>query len=130
MSKKVVLDASALLTLLQEEPGFEQIEKMLPHAIMSTVNLSEVIAVLISIGISAEEAQNIAFEFIDEIIPFDSNQASLAAFLRSETKPYGLSFGDRACLALAQMQQIEVITADKIWGKLKIKDLKVHVIRD
>lgn len=129
MNKQVVLDASAFLALLHKETGYAEVEKVLPYAIMSAVNLSEVIAVLINIGITTDEAGDIASEFINEIIPFDARQASEAAFLRKETKPHGLSFGDRACIALAQQRQLEVLTADKAWGKLKIRDLKIHVIR-
>ena len=129
MAKKIILDASALLALLQEEPGYEQVEKVLPHALLSTVNFSEVIAVLINIGLSPDEAKNIASEFINEIIPFSFDQALQAAFLRKETKPHGLSFGDRACLALAKLKKIEIMTADKTWAKLKIEGLTIHVIR-
>jgi len=129
MNKKIILDASALLTLLHEEPGHEQVEKALPNAIISAVNVSEVIAVLTNIGISFEEAENMAFEFVDEIIPFDAKQASEAAFLRKETKSYGLSFGDRACLSLTKLQHAEALTADKTWGRLKLEGIKIHVIR-
>ena len=129
MTKKIILDASALLTLLHEEPGHEQVEKALPHSIMSTVNVSEVIAVLTGIGISFEDAESMAFEFVTEIVSFDAKQACEAAFLRKETKPYGLSFGDRACLALARLQNAVALTADKTWGKLKLEDTDIHVIR-
>lgn len=129
MSKKIVLDASALLALLQKENGFEQVEKRLPHAMMSSVNLSEVIAVLIHVGISEEKAYTLTTEIINEIIPFDSEQAYLAAYLRKLTKTHGLSLGDRACLALAQLQKTTVLTADKIWSKLQLNDIRIEVIR-
>ncbi|HYQ92963.1 MAG TPA: PIN domain-containing protein, partial [Candidatus Competibacteraceae bacterium] len=39
----VVLDASALLAYLHDEPGSEAVEKVLSEAMISTVNLAEVI---------------------------------------------------------------------------------------
>ena len=41
---EVVLDASALLALLQEEPGSALVENHLADAVISAVNVSEVIA--------------------------------------------------------------------------------------
>ena len=114
-----VFDASALLVLLNKEPGYEVIEKYLPDAIMSAVNFAEVITVLVSIGVPHTEAVNLSSELINEIIPFDTTQAAISAELRQITKPFGLSLGDRACLALAQQKKLPVITSDKIWGKLK-----------
>lgn len=129
MNKKVILDASALLALLQKEKGYEQVEKNLPHAMMSSVNISEVIAVLIHVGISEEEAHNLTTDIISEIIPFDREQAYLAACLRKITKQHGLSFGDRACISLSQREKVSVLTADKIWSKLQIDGIHIEVIR-
>jgi ribonuclease VapC len=115
----IVFDASALLALLHTEPGHEVIEKHLPNAIMSAVNFAEVMTVLVSLGVPHAEAVNLSSELITEIIPFDTTQAAISAELRQMTKPFGLSLGDRACLALAQQKQLPVITSDKIWGNLK-----------
>ena len=129
MSKKVVLDASALLALLNEEPGAKQVESMLSHAIMSAVNIAEVVSVLTDIHLSQEEAENITGDLIQDIIPFDEKQAYLAASLRKQIKSYGLSLGDRACLSLAIQHHTTVLTADKIWAKLHIPGIKVQIIR-
>lgn len=125
---KVVLDASALLALLNQEPGHEQVEKHLSNSIISTVNVSETIATLLMLGIEEQELLNLISNIVPEVIPFDEKQAYLAALLRKETKQYGLSLGDRACLALAKIKNLPVMTADKIWGKLII-DVKINVIR-
>lgn len=129
MSKNVVLDASALLALMQEEKGSEYVEKHLSNAIMSSVNFSEIISVLINTGIKEEDALTHTSALITEIIPFDSEQAYQVACLRSATKKYGLSLGDRACIALGQRYKTTVLTADKIWEKLQLSDVSIHVIR-
>lgn len=129
MSKMTVLDASALLALLNEEPGYQKVETVLSSAVMSSVNIAETIAVLTEIGISQGEAEQLTLGIIEHIIPFNTEQACIAASLRKYTKPYGLSLGDRACLSLAQMRKLPVITADKIWQKIHIADVKIHLIR-
>lgn len=116
---KIVLDASAILALLNQETGYELVEKNLPHSIISTVNLSEVITVLNDIGIPQNESENAVAELIKEIVVFDQEQACIAASLRKHTKVHGLSLGDRACLALSQVENAPVLTADKAWKKLK-----------
>lgn len=129
MNEEIILDASAVLALLNEEPGHEQVAKLLEGALISTVNFSEVITVLSDANIPLNEAEEMTSAIISEIIPFDQKQAMLAASLRKTTRPYGLSFGDRACIALAKTRKSLVLTADKIWGKLHIEGVKIQVIR-
>lgn len=62
------------------------------------------------------------------IVPFDYEQAILAAKLREATKVKGLSFADRACLALAPSLSLPVLTADRKWSELSL-DLDVCLIR-
>jgi ribonuclease VapC len=126
---KVIFDASALLALLNQEAGCEIVEKHLPHAIMSTVNISEVIAVLTEVEIPHKTAEEMVVEIIKEIVPFELSHALVSAAMRKMTKPYGLSFGDRACLTLAKLKNLPVLTADKIWGKINSDEIRVVLIR-
>ena len=116
----VVFDASALLVLLNKEPGHELVERYLPQAMMSAVNFAEVITVLVNVGVPLSEATTLTSELITIIEPFNADQAVATAELRKTTKTLGLSLGDRACLALAQKKQLPVITADKIWKEIKL----------
>ena len=117
---KAVLDSSALLAFINQEKGYEIVEKYLPNAIMSSVNISEVVAVLSLIDIP----QNIIIDIINdlniEIINFDQEQAIQTGFLRQTTKTLGLSLGDRACINLASNQNLTIVTADKIWKTLDL----------
>lgn len=128
MNNKVVLDASAVLALINQEPGHEFVEKYLPSAIISTVNLSEVIAVLVEIGMNAKEAEAITHGLISEVVSFDHQQSIIAGTLRKETKKMGLSLGDRACFALATVESLPVLTADKIWAKVNV-GVEIKLIR-
>lgn len=117
---KVIFDASALLILLNKEPGYLVVKEYVSQAIISAINFSETLTVLMNIGIPQEDAVKLSTSIITEIIPFDSNQAILCASLRTITKQYGLSIGDRACLALAKYKNLPVITADKVWQQLNL----------
>lgn len=112
----VILDASAILALIFEEPGCDQVEAKLPGSAVSTVNMSEVAARLFALG-TPEDTVETAIESLQlSIQPFDLDQALVAASLRSITRAAGLSLGDRACLALAKVQQAQALTADRAWA--------------
>ena len=125
---KIILDASALLALLNQEKGYEQVEKHLSNSIMSAVNISEVIAVAADLGIPERELMPIISSIVADIIPFDTEHAYTAALIRKETKRYGLSLGDRACLALARLKNLPILTADKVWKDLEL-GIKINLIR-
>ncbi|NNM59012.1 MAG: type II toxin-antitoxin system VapC family toxin [Legionellales bacterium] len=125
---KVVLDASALLALINQEEGWEIVEKYLPGSIMSSINLAEVVTVLMRLGIPLNKIKSLLSGIMKEIIPFDESQAYIAAEWYTKSKSLGLSLGDRACLALASSQKIPVITADRVWGKID-KEIEVILLR-
>ena len=125
----VILDASALITLLSEEKGHEVVASILPKSIMSSVNVAEVAKFLIEKrGLSKEEVSNIIHSLIEKIMPFDTKLALTSAAIIIQTKSLGLSLGDRACLALAISTGYTVYSSDKIWSQLEL-DCKIVVIR-
>ncbi len=126
---KIVLDASAILAVLIGEPGAGKLTpELLSTAASSTVNLAEVQSKLVSRGISPDEAWAATLAPLAEAIPFTAEQAKIAGSLIAETRAFGLSLGDRACLALALALQAPVYTADRSWKNLKL-GLRIHVIR-
>lgn len=126
---KIVLDASAILAIINHEAGGETLTaELLTSAVASTVNLAEVQAKLVSRGWTAEEAWEDATSPIRELVPFSEEQAKTAGSLVSQTRHLGLSLGDRACLALGMALRAPVFTAENRWKQLKL-DLKIHAIR-
>jgi ribonuclease VapC len=118
---EVLLDSSAILAILDREPGAERLRlDVLKNAIASAVNLAEVQTVLVNRGIPADEAWRDARSPIRETVAFDDDQARLAGSLAIETRTFGLSLGDRACLGLGLRLRIPVYTADRAWKKLKM----------
>ena len=121
----VVLDASALLAYLQDEPGGDRVRKVITHSIMSTVSWAEVIGKARDDGVDTrglrEDLSSLGFA----LEPFSADQADIAGRLKECTKRFGLSFGDRACLALGSDRGETVYTADRAWSQL---DLGVEVV--
>lgn len=126
---RIVLDASALLAILNEEAGAEQLTpEVLSEAAASTVNLAEVQGKLVDLGLSPDDAWEATLSAIRDVVPFNADQAKLAGNLVAQTRALGLSLGDRACLALGLALKAPVYTADKSWKKLKL-GIRIHVIR-
>jgi ribonuclease VapC len=123
-----VLDASAVLASLLNEPGGDYVHDVMDVSEISAVNLSEVYAKLIEKGSSQVEAEDILKSGDFRIRSFDEAQAIQAATLRPLTRHLGLSFGDRACLALAQTRDLPILTADREWAKLDI-GIEIQLIR-
>jgi ribonuclease VapC len=124
---RIVLDASALLAVLNREPGAERLTpQLLSAATSSTVNLAEVQGRLVSRGIKPDEAWEAALSPIREAAVFTGEQAKIAGSLIAQTS--GLSLGDRACLALGIALKAPVYTADRSWKNLKL-GVRIHLVR-
>ncbi|WP_018264054.1 type II toxin-antitoxin system VapC family toxin [Methylobacterium sp. WSM2598] len=123
-----VLDASALLCLLFDEPGAARVEAVLHQACVSAANYAEVIGKLVDRGQSPEEAVADLRELDLEVIPLDRAQAEAAGGLRASTREAGLALGDRACLALAASRGAVAVTTDQAWRKVGGADT-VEVVR-
>jgi len=122
-----VLDASALLVLLQGEPGSDRVLETLPGALVCSVNLSEVVAKLAGHEMPDAEIRS-ALNLGLEIVPFDEALAWAAGLLRPQTRSAGLSLGDRACLALARSTSFPALTADVVWATLDL-GIEIAIIR-
>ena len=123
-----VLDASALLAYLQREPGAGSVRAVLGSALMSTVNWTEVIQKAADSERKAAELRADLESLGLALEPFSATQAGIAGTLRETTMEFGLSLGDRACLALAIEKGEAILTADRIWERLRL-GVEIEVIR-
>lgn len=124
-----VLDASALMALLHEEPGSDKVAHAVKDgAAISTVNLSEVASKLNELSIPQMLIQDAINVLNLTIVDFNTELVYKVGLLRPLTKRAGLSLGDRACLALAQHLNLPVLTTDRIWQDLSL-DVTVQLIR-
>jgi ribonuclease VapC len=125
---KCVLDASAALALLDNEPGADAVAAVLMDSVIGTVNLAEVHSKLVERGQAGREALAEIVFAMREVVAFSQEHALLTGSLREATRQYGLSLGDRACLALGIALKAPVYTTEKLWAKLDLP-CAVHVIR-
>ena len=109
----IALDASALLAFLYREKGEERVAAVADEACISAVNLSEVLGRFARDGHDPVEVLGRIESTALEIVPFGTQQATLAAALVPATSARGLSLGDRACLALAASRGIAALTAGR-----------------
>jgi len=128
LHRPVVLDSSAILAVFFHESGVEVVDAILRGALLGTVNLAEVHERMLSRGARVEEAWIWIEGLGCEVCPFTVDQARTAAELRSITRPFGLSLGDRACLALAIERKATVYTTDRVWKNLDL-GIDIEVIR-
>lgn len=124
-----MLDASAVLAILNGEAGAEKLTpRLLSDATVSAVNLAEVQSKLVSRGLDPDDAWDAAISPIRNPEAFTSTQARIAGDLVAQTRPLGLSLGDRACLALGIALGAPVYTADRSWKALRL-GIRIHHIR-
>lgn len=115
MNNKYLLDASALLALLQEEQGSQTVAQKIPFSAISTVNIAEVASVLNKAGMPESEIHTLFSEIDIDILSYEKKSAIATGGIRKLTEKKGLSLGDRACLATAKTHKRIALTADKAW---------------
>jgi PIN domain nuclease of toxin-antitoxin system len=121
------LDASAVLAFLFDETGADKVEVLFANSVISRINVTEVLTKLVQDGLTVNEAKETFDKINLEVAEFNENQSLKVAELRPLTKHLGLSLGDRCCLALAILENLTAVTADKNWAGLNV--CKIEVIR-
>ncbi len=112
-----VMDASALLALIQGERGSDVVDALIVQneCVASSVNIVEVGTRLVDKGLAPVHLARALKELDVQAIDFDLEQALHSATMRVSTRQAGLSLGDRACLALAKVMKGTAVTADSAW---------------
>lgn len=127
---RLVFDSSAVLAYFFSEAGGEQVAPVLQQGLVSTVNLTEIATRLIDTGLPVTECRERLATVPFRIVPFSGDHALEAGALRPATRAAGLSLGDRACLALARLERLPVLTADRAWPPLAASlDLDIRLVR-
>jgi ribonuclease VapC len=123
-----VLDSSAVLAVIWNEPGSDMVLDHVDGAVISAVNYAEVLTKISDRGVDGKRASALLASLAIETIVFDKAQAETSGQIRSQTRHLGLSLGDRACIALAMTKGWPVLTADKVWAELTLS-VQVLLVR-
>jgi ribonuclease VapC len=111
----VVLDASAVLAFLQDEPGASTVEQSLTSgATCSAANWSEVAQKVRAAARDWDLVRALLVSYDVDVEPVTVDDAEWAASRWRAGE--GLSLADRLCLALGERVDAEVLTADATWG--------------
>ena len=128
LSVSHILDSSALIALIKGERGAEFVLSLIPNGHVSAIIACETATKMFDLGETPKQAWVLVKDFDLSIHPFDTEAARIASGLRPISRPFGLSFADRACLALGIKLGLPVYTADRAWAQLKI-GLDIRLIR-
>ena len=123
-----VLDASAVLALINSEPGADTVADAIASATISAVNFAEVVSRLAHSGMPGNAIRGAMQLLSLDVMSFDEQQAHDAGLLRPSTRRHGLSLGDRCCLGLARKLGLPAIKADRAWADLGL-DIDIRLIR-
>ena len=122
-----VLDASALLAMLNEEPGGAKVAENIASARIGVINYAEVVSHFVRLGMPERDIDAMLDPLPMEVVPADKGLGKIAGRLRATTAQTGLSLGDRFCLALALRDGLPAWTADKAWKTVE-QDVEVDIV--
>nr|WP_281397037.1 type II toxin-antitoxin system VapC family toxin [Sphingobium boeckii] len=112
------MDASALICLIRSEPGSDIVMQALPESCISAVNLAEVISKISDLDMDRTLIESVVATLDLDVIAFGAGDAHDTGLLREPSRQFGLSLGDRACLALTARLNATALTTDRAWANL------------
>lgn len=114
---------------MRDEPSSPLIADHVGDAMISVVNLQEVINALLVRGISIALAREMIDALHIEVRAHTELDVYQAAALYPDTAHQGSGLGARTCLALAIREGLEIIATDRAWAALNLPGLRVVLAR-
>jgi ribonuclease VapC len=114
-----VIDSSALLALLKDEPGADAVESYLAAGMVSAINYAETLSKAELLGLDSLLADRLLMASglqIKSAGLAQARQVTALAYLARDN----ISLADRFCLALALEYAVPVVTGDRAWALLAL----------
>jgi ribonuclease VapC len=124
-----VLDSTALIAVVEQEPGYQRVEELLDNSTISTVNLAETMNKLVDRGSPAETVREALVNLELAVEDWSEDMAYRSAEFTRFNKSHGLSLGDRACLTLAKQLRATAVTSDRTWRRLPSLGVRIMIFR-
>lgn len=126
---KNIIDTSALIQFFQKEEGWEKVQDVITEdCYISIINLTEFFTWIVRNNMSLSDVEEVVKLIGIKIVKYEYQQVLEVAKIYHKCKHYGLSLGDRACLALGLTKKINIVTADRVWQKLNL-DISITCTR-
>lgn len=128
-SRKVVLDASALVAWIYRETGYQVVARALPVAVAAVPNVVETLARSAERGYDASgeelfaDLQEMGLA-VEPVLVEDTLRASeliIESRKLNIASGHGIALGDALCLAVGERLNLPVIGGDKAWDKLDLR---------
>lgn len=117
---KYIMDASAIVAVACNEPFIPDLPMMFTDSIITTLNLAEALSAIIKkTNTDPDIIWDSLSNYVQNHYPLDDILTYEVVKMLPYAKQYGLSFGDRYCMALACVLHLPIYTADRIWKKLE-----------
>ena len=131
MSSKTeyVMDSTALIAVVYQEPGYERVVEILDKSAISAVNLAEIMNKLVLRGAPAETVRDTLLKLELTVEDWTEDLAYRSAEFTPFTKSHGLSLGDRACLTLAKHLRATAVTSDRTWSRKPALGVPIMIFR-
>lgn len=124
MNRRFLLDTSALIALLRDEPGADKVAEILDDCEIHAIHLAETARKLALQGVPVPDVKPL----LDSLqLPvneqFRATQAYSVAEWATLSKQHGLSFADCSRLAMGYSLKLTVVTADRKWSRIESQNL-------
>jgi ribonuclease VapC len=123
----IVVDSSALIALVRNEPGADRVAAALDRAVASAIILAESLSKLAGFGYDSDLARADLMAAGLDVAAFGPADIAAVVALHGLSKQR-VSLADRFCLALALDRNLPVLTGDRHWAALGLP-LKIDLIR-
>jgi ribonuclease VapC len=124
-----VLDSTALIAIVEQEPGYQRVEDLLGNSAISAINLAETMNKLVDRGSPAETVRGVLVKLELTVEAWSEDMAYRSSEFTRFSKSHGLSLGDRACLTLAKQLRATAVTSDRTWRRLPSLGVRIMIFR-